>query len=141
MVAWLYGPEEDLDPWRASFESIGIPSFRELERAIGALAGHERIYHCSARPVAGATPGDISAVAPIITTAAASGRDVLTELDGLRLLREFGIDTVEQMLAADEAGALEAAAGLGYPVVLKAISPDLPPKSDSGAVITGIAGR
>ena len=139
VVAWLYGPERDLGPWRASFEAIGIPTFRELERAIGALAGHERIYHCSARPVARATPGDIAAVAPIITTAKAAGRDVLTELDGLRLLHECGIDTVEQMLAADEARALEAAAGLGYPVVLKAISPDLPHKSDSGAVVTGIA--
>lgn len=139
VVAWLYGPENDLGPWRAGFETIGIPTFRELERAIGALAGHERMYHCAAKSVARATLDDISAIAPITAAARAAGREVLTEYDGLTLLREFGIGTVEQVLAADQASAVQAASGLGYPVVLKAISPDLPHKSDSGAVVTDIA--
>ena len=42
-------------------------------------------------------------------------------------------------LATSESEAVEAAESIGYPVVLKIVSPDIPHKSEAGGVVTGLA--
>jgi acyl-CoA synthetase (NDP forming) len=58
----------------------------------------------------------------------------------LDLLREYGIAAVRAAPAADAAGALAAAASIGYPVVLKTDEPSIAHKSDVGGVLLGLAG-
>jgi acetyltransferase len=55
------------------------------------------------------------------------------------VLRAYGIATPAETLVTSRADALEAAERIGYPVVLKAVSPELPHKSDIGAVALGLA--
>lgn len=59
---------------------------------------------------------------------------MLSEHQSKRLLAAFGIGVPDERLCAGVDEAVEAARALGYPVVLKACSPDLPHKSELGLV-------
>jgi len=58
----------------------------------------------------------------------------LTEREAKAALALYGIPCVEERLAADRDGAIAAAEVLGFPVVLKALSPDLPHKTEAGVI-------
>jgi acyl-CoA synthetase (NDP forming) len=57
-----------------------------------------------------------------------------------RLLGEYGIPATQVREASTLAGALAAAAAIGYPVVLKTAHPEIGHKSEAGGVVLGIAG-
>ena len=63
---------------------------------------------------------------------------MLPEPEAARLLASCGIPYVEHGVAATADAAVETAARIGYPVVLKVISPDVVHKSDVGGVVTGL---
>ncbi|HQD26235.1 MAG TPA: acetate--CoA ligase family protein [Methanoculleus thermophilus] len=65
---------------------------------------------------------------------------MLTESEGYRLLDSCGIPVPPHHLSASAADARAAADRIGYPVVMKVISPEIIHKSDVGGVITGIRG-
>jgi acyl-CoA synthetase (NDP forming) len=65
---------------------------------------------------------------------AAGAAPVLTEREARAALAPYGIPGVEERLATDRDGAIAAAAALSFPVVLKALSPDLPHKTEAGVV-------
>ena len=69
--------------------------------------------------------------------AEASGVALPAEL-GYRILEAFGIDMLWSCFVEDEAEAVEAAAELGFPVVLKTANPTILHKSESGGVILGL---
>ena len=70
----------------------------------------------------------------IITAARGEGRTLLNEVESKQLLEEAGIPTTLARLAASREGAVSAASEIGYPVVLKIVSPDIAHKSDVGGV-------
>jgi acetyltransferase len=58
--------------------------------------------------------------------------------EAMELLRHFGITVAESAVALDIEEAKSAADHIGFPVVMKIISPDAIHKSEAGGVITGI---
>jgi len=64
---------------------------------------------------------------------AAAGQ-VLTDHESKVVLRGFAIEVTRQAVASSASGATGFADRIGYPVVLKALSPDLRRRSDIGAV-------
>ena len=66
------------------------------------------------------------------------GRTMLSESEALNLLRLSGIPTVRMESASDYVGAAAAAERIGFPVVLKIDSPDIPHKSDVGGVLSNL---
>ncbi len=56
----------------------------------------------------------------------------------LELLDLFGVPVARSMVAQDENKAVNCAAELGYPVVMKVVSPDALHKSDVGGVVVGV---
>jgi hypothetical protein len=56
----------------------------------------------------------------------------------LELLRHFGIAVAESAVAKNDKEAIPMAERIGYPAVMKIVSPDAIHKSDAGVVITGI---
>lgn len=60
------------------------------------------------------------------------------EAEVLELLAAFGIPTAPHALAATEAESIDAAAQLGFPVVLKTAMPGIAHKSDRGGVVLGL---
>ena len=66
-------------------------------------------------------------------------RTQLTEIESKELLKEAGIPVVESRLAKTKAEAISLSKKMGFPVVLKIVSPDVIHKSDSGGVKLGLA--
>jgi acetyl coenzyme A synthetase (ADP forming)-like protein len=66
---------------------------------------------------------------------------MLSEADAYRLLKHYDIPVPGHGIAKDAGGAGEIAEGIGYPVVMKVISPQIVHKSDAGGVMTGIRSR
>jgi acyl-CoA synthetase (NDP forming) len=71
---------------------------------------------------------------PIVEQALRQGRTLLTETESKQILQDLGVATTLGQLATSEDEAVQAAAGLGFPVVLKISSPDITHKSDIGGV-------
>ena len=70
----------------------------------------------------------------IIEKALREGRNTLTEYEAKLFCREHGIPVTEIRLAKNEDEAVEYAKKIGFPVVLKIISPEIVHKSDVGGV-------
>jgi len=64
---------------------------------------------------------------------------ILTEVESKELLKQWGIPVIETKLARTKKEAVSISKGIGFPVVLKIISPDVVHKSDSGGVRLGLA--
>jgi len=77
-------------------------------------------------------------IAEILSTTRKEGRTLLSYEEGKRLLEEWGIPVVSSIAARDRAGAIEAARSLGFPVVMKILSPEIVHKSDAGGVVTDL---
>jgi acetyl-CoA synthetase len=76
-------------------------------------------------------PAAREAAARLITAAVSPA---LGERDAKAALSAYGIPCVDEHLAGDRGDAIKAADALGFPVVLKALSPDLPHKTEAGVV-------
>jgi acyl-CoA synthetase (NDP forming) len=74
----------------------------------------------------------------IVTKANQQGRTALNEVECKQILKEVGIPATETKLAASKDEAISLAVQLGYPVVLKIVSPDIIHKSDIGGVILNL---
>ncbi len=74
----------------------------------------------------------------IINTVRASGRTILTEYESKKLLETYGIPTTVTEIAITEDAAVEWAAKLGYPVVLKLYSLTITHKTDVGGVVLNL---
>jgi acyl-CoA synthetase (NDP forming) len=73
-------------------------------------------------------------IAAIIDSARTQGRKILTEVESKQLLEEAGIPTARPHLATTRDAAVQAARDIGFPVVLKVVSPQITHKSDVGGV-------
>ncbi len=78
------------------------------------------------------------AVRKVLDVVKAAGRDALTAPEGKLVADAYGIPVPGEGLAgsADEAARL--ATGMGYPVVMKIVSPDILHKTEAGGVIVGV---
>ncbi len=74
----------------------------------------------------------------IIEQALSEGRSKLLEHEALRLAELYGVPVPGYGLARSEDEAVELAEKIGYPVVLKIVSPDIVHKSDVGGVVVGV---
>lgn len=66
------------------------------------------------------------------------GRYLLDEMDGSELLKCYGFKTLDMEIATTVQSAVEIASRIGYPVVMKIVSPQILHKSDAGGVKVGI---
>lgn len=67
--------------------------------------------------------------------------DRLSEHDALEMLAEFGVPAVQSAEAADAPSVLEAAAKVGFPLVLKTANPGIAHKTDADGVVLDIGGE
>ncbi|TDH63933.1 GNAT family N-acetyltransferase [Dankookia rubra] len=82
---------------------------------------------------------DRTSVRRILEGARAEYRRTLTEEEALGVLAAYGVPTVPGRRAAGPQEAADAAAMLGFPAVLKILSPDLRHKSEVGGVVVGLS--
>ena len=74
----------------------------------------------------------------IIAAARKEGRTSLTEVESKQILKEAGIDSTKIKLAQTRDEAISLSKEIGFPVVLKIVSPDVLHKTDAGGVKLGL---
>ena len=126
------------------FADAGIPTYETPEQAAtGFLQGmqyrrnQEILFETPSAAAEDFAP-NTAAVRTIIDAALREQRPMLSEPEAKAVLRGYGIAVVETRIAADADAAARAATELGYPVVLKILSPDISHKSDVGGVVLDI---
>lgn len=69
------------------------------------------------------------------------GRVNLVDVEAMKVISAYGINTVRNKLATTPDEAVAAASEIGYPVVMKIASPEILHKSDIGGVRVGVNGE
>ncbi|MFT3663885.1 bifunctional acetate--CoA ligase family protein/GNAT family N-acetyltransferase [Piscinibacter sp.] len=144
---WLGG--ESVEEARQIFRAAGIAGFETPEEAVRAfemLVTYRRnqaqlIEAAPARPEQAAEP-DLKSVRALVQQVLGSGREMLDEAEAKAVLAAYGIPVVATLrVGPDPAAAAEAARTIGFPVVIKILSPDISHKSDVGGVVLGLDGQ
>jgi acyl-CoA synthetase (NDP forming) len=126
---WLEGPGV-----KEAEEAEHVALFRSMPSCFAALSA----WHWRAEKRAAGTPMHEPTPAKTIQQAGrlisdAGGR-TLTEREAKKVLALYGVPVVGERVAQSAQEAVNAAGALGYPVVLKVESPDLPHKTEAGVV-------
>jgi acetyltransferase len=138
LATWMGGPAV-----RAGVEILnraGIPTYRTPEQAVRAFmylvsyARNREILYETPRDVPVTFSVDRSQARRNLQTALAQGRTLLSEQDSKALLEAYGIPTTRPLEAYTAEEAIAHARSLGYPVVLKVLSPQITHKTDVGGV-------
>jgi len=127
----ILGDQTELIPeFRQAIEESGVPFFRSVDRAVRAFARVE-LYGRSLRRQR-AEPGERRL--PVLP-----GSGLHAEYRCKQWLADMGVAFPAGRLATSADEAVVVVDQVGYPVVLKAQSADLPHKSDAGGVVVGLA--
>lgn len=117
-------------------EGSGIPV---LEGTLTGLAAFRHLFdyrdHRSRPPVGGSSP--VTDDARERWRARLSSGEPFDEIEGLALLRDYGVPVVVAKRADSPHEAIAAAEEIGYPVALKTRAPGVQHKSDAGGVMLG----
>ena len=126
---WLEGPGV-----KEAEEAEHVALFRSMSSLFAALAAWTwRAAKRAAPPeVIAPTPPDARRAARAMI-AEADGK-TLTEREAKSVLSLYGVPVVQERLVNDAEDAVNAAGAMGYPVVLKVESPDLPHKTEAGVI-------
>ena len=143
LASWMGG--ESSQEGRATLNAAGIPTFPFPDAAARTFHYMWRYsYNLRAlyeTPAMAAVKIPLNGPTGLVERVRQSGRSLLTELESKQLLAAYGIPTVDTILADNEQAAVEAADGLGYPVVLKLNSFTITHKTDVGGVRLSLMGE
>lgn len=129
----LFGPTRMIQQTKRYVE---FPIFNSPEEMVNAMALQMKFYERKSGMLEQkVTPGGIDKVAAKNWMQNKEG-DLGEEL--LELLSTYGIPVAESEVASDKDEAVKFAGDLGYPVVMKVVSPDALHKSDAGGVVVGV---
>ena len=79
-----------------------------------------------------------TAVRQVLDKAKAEGRTALTAPEGKLVCDAYGIPVPKEGVATSAADAARLASGMGFPVVLKIVSPEILHKTEAGGVVIGL---
>lgn len=121
----------------------GIPAYDDPDRAVSALSALRHYARMQDEKVgmtqmAPAIDGAYEKALAIIKGARESGRDALTEVEAKDVFAAYGLNVTKTTLAKTEDEAVAMAEDIGYPIVMKIVSPDILHKSDAGGVVVNI---
>lgn len=139
MGCWL--GERSVEQARRLFQDAGIANYETPEEAVRAFSmlldyrrNQAELTETPPAWVADLRP-DTAAIQILVRDALGAGQTMLTEPQAKAVLAACRIAVVAtQCVPAEPAAAAEAARTVGYPVVLKIVSEDIPHKSDVGGV-------
>jgi acyl-CoA synthetase (NDP forming) len=119
----------------------GIPAYGPPDQAMNAMAAlreFNRIQGMLGEPDVKSDPKLASKAREIIANARQDGRTALTEIEAKQIFSIYGLPITITKLAKTEDEAAALAAKIGFPVVMKIVSPDIIHKSDAGGVKVNI---
>jgi acetyltransferase len=138
LAVWMGG--EDVDEGLRILNEAGIPTFETPEQAVDTYM--EMYFYNRHLELLQETPPQQSTEIRInarqgrsfIEQCLARGARTLTEMESKAILSTYGIPINTTVPATSASEAAHAAQEIGYPVVLKILSPDITNKSDQGGV-------
>ncbi|MGB9684855.1 MAG: acetate--CoA ligase alpha subunit [Candidatus Bathyarchaeales archaeon] len=126
------------------FNANEIPTFSTPEQAVKTYLymyqykrNLELLYETPEELPVDVSPPKLPIMA-IMRNAALENREVLTEFEAKKVLEFYNFPVVKTFIAKDEDEAVAIASRIGYPVVLKVLSPQIIHKTDAGGVILDI---
>ncbi len=135
---------DDVQKANCIFSQNGIPTYSTPEQAVATymyMYQYERnlelLYETPEElPVDSVPPKRPLTV--IMRNAAKENREILTEIEAKQLLDYYNIPVVKTLVAENLDEAFLSASQIGYPVVLKILSPQIVHKTDAGGVVLDI---
>ncbi len=143
LVSWM-GADRVSAAQKLFFDS-GIPHFSSPETAVDAYSylaayqRHQQLLMQVPGPLSRHDDPDIEGARLIIEGVLAEGRRTLGTIEAKAILAAFNIPTMQAVQARSPNEALMAAQMLGFPVVMKILSPDISHKSDVDGVRLNIS--
>lgn len=125
-------------------QAANIPTYDTPEQAVAAflqLANFRRNQETllqTPTSLAGSATRDVERARRVFDAATKAGRTLLTELEAKEVLTAYGIPVAQSRFAATPEAAAQAASEIGFPVVIKIVSPTITHKSDVGGVILNL---
>jgi acyl-CoA synthetase (NDP forming) len=130
LTDWLEGPGA-----REAEANPRVAVFRSMDRCFSALtAWQARGRRRAARPPAATRLSSAEAALCAAALLDDAPGETLTEREAKAVLAAYGVPVVGERLVTDTEAAVAAAEAVGYPVVLKVESPDLPHKTEAGVI-------
>lgn len=135
VVACMMG-EADVLPGVKVLKEYGVPTYQFPENAMRSLAAKARFAEWIRSPISGYRRFEMNtgAVNKLFAEELAAGRSQLVEIRALEALTHCGFPIVPCKLATSADEATDAAARMGFPVVLKICGPKILHKTDVGGV-------
>ncbi|WP_375305133.1 acetate--CoA ligase family protein [Bradyrhizobium sp. A11] len=127
VILCVEGPPDAL----AELHAMGYPTIPSFDGCCAIVAALARLHALATAPKQASQP----AVAKAAPLAADAFRH---ELGAKRALAQAGIPVLAERLVSDADAAARAAREIGFPVVLKIASPDLPHKTEVGGVAVNL---
>jgi acetyltransferase len=139
LTAFLGGDE--MQEANRRLTELGIPHYASPERAMEALKAMWDYSAWKQRPPRIVTryPVNRRRVDRVIRWHRRMGLSQVGEVEAKEILRAYDFNILEGKLVDNAADAVEAAERMGYPVVMKIVSPDIVHKSDIGGVRLNLA--
>lgn len=130
----------DVSAGKKHLQESGVPVFNFPENAAKAFGALYRYSNWMNRQILAQfeLTHDTKKASEIIDKSLAEGKTYLGELDGLDLLKCYGLTVLPTELAVTEEKAADIAKKIGFPVVMKIVSPQIIHKSDAGGVMVNI---
>jgi acetyltransferase len=119
----------------------GVPAYGAPDRAVNALAAlreYDRLKAMASEPITPCGSQNRIDALKVINRARTEGRDSLTEIEAKEVFSAYGLQITKTHLAKTEDEAVALAKEIGFPVVMKIVSPDILHKSDAGGVKVNI---
>ena len=119
----------------------GIPAYGAPDIAVNAMAAlreYAVLQEHKNHDVVKSNPKARKIALDIISKARADGRDSLTEIEAKGVFKAYGLPVTVSELAKTEDEAVALGKKIGFPLVLKIVSPDILHKSDAGGVKVNI---
>jgi acetyltransferase len=137
------GEDDHCRKARRILQGNGVPTFATPEEAVSTF-----MYMCDYSrnlELLYQTPEELPVEKPNLTSlkgtlrrAFCEGRQILTLPESMRFLEAYKIPTVKTLLARSPEEAAALSSELGYPVVMKALSPQISHKSKIGGVVLNV---
>ncbi len=119
----------------------GVPAYGAPDRAINAMAAlreYSQMRDMISEPVTLCGSDNRAEALKVIAQARADNRSSLTEIEAKQVFSAYGLPVAKTALAKSEDQAVKLANEVGYPIVMKIVSPDILHKSDAGGVKVNI---
>lgn len=119
----------------------GVPAYGPPDQAMNAMAAlseYSRIHRTLDDGAAQPDRARLEQAGAVIAAARRDGRLALTEIEAKQVFEAYGLPVAKTRLAKSEEEAVKLAKKIGFPVVMKIVSPDILHKSDAGGVRVAI---